>query len=285
MKPRFARPRGRKAWVAYLALGVIVFAAFLVASFPYDATVSSMLAPYHLRLIYDRQRISPPIGVALINVSVIPDGANPSDPLLQSPEVTLAPTFSALFMGRPGLHLRARLYDGMVKTTLRQHAGIIDLGFDVDAINPAQCVPLRSLGAIVEGRLSAVGTAHIVSPNFTDNSAEMTLDARQAVITLINGIGFPPVELGKVTGALQLSDGTLTIQRAQATGGDAEIEAAGSIQLGATVADSTVDLQFTLSPTPAGRDHLGFFLNLLPHHKDPASPYTLSGPLLQPNLS
>src|SRR5271154_3008714 len=99
MKSRFARPRGRKAWAAYLAVGVIVFVAFLVASFPYGATVSSMLAPYHLRLTYDRQQISPPIGVELINVNVIPDGSSPSDPVLQSPEVTLAPTFSALFMG------------------------------------------------------------------------------------------------------------------------------------------------------------------------------------------
>jgi type II secretion system protein N len=285
MKPRFARPRGRKAWAAYLAVGLIVFVIFLIASFPYGATVSSMLAPYHLRLTYDRQQISPPIGVELIDVSLIAAGVNPSDPLLQSPEVTVAPTFSALFMGQPGVRLRARLYDGIVKSTVRQHAGIVDLDFDLDLINPAKCVPLRSLGAIVEGRVSAAGTARIASPNLFDNSAQTTLDARQVVITLINGIGFPPIELGTVTGALHLSNGTLAIERAQATGGDAEIEAAGSIQLGATLADSTVDLQFTLAPTPAGREHLGFFLNLLPRRQDRATPYTLSGPLLQPNLS
>ncbi|HUN59918.1 MAG TPA: type II secretion system protein GspN [Candidatus Binataceae bacterium] len=285
MKQRFARPRGRKAWAAYLAVGGLVFAAFLISSFPYSATVSSMLAPYHLRLAYDRQRISPPIGVELINVSLIPDGAKPSDPLLQSPMVTLAPTFSALFMGHPGFHLRARLYDGIVKTNVSQRAGIIDFDFNVSAINPAQCLLFHALGAIVEGRVSAAGTARIVSPNLPDNSAELTVDAHQIVVTLINGIGFPPIELGNVTGAVQLSGGTLAIERAQATGGDAEIEAAGSIQLGATLADSTVDLQFTLNPTPAGRDHLGFFLNLLPHHQDPASPYILNGPLLQPNLS
>jgi type II secretion system protein N len=285
MKPRFARPRGRKAWAAYLAVGLTVFVIFLIASFPYDATVSSMLAPYHLRLTYDSQQISPPIGVELIDVSLIPADVNPSDPLLQSPEVTMVPTLSALFLGHPGLRLRARLYDGTVKTTVRQHAGIVDLDFDLDEINPAQCVPLHSLGAIVEGRFSAAGTARIVSPNLPDNIAQMMLDARQVVITVINGIGFPPIELGTVTGALHLSDGTLAIERAQATGGDAEIEAAGSIQLGARLADSTVNLQFTLTPTPTGREHLGFFLNLLPRRQDPTTPYTLSGPLLQPNLS
>lgn len=285
MKSRFARPWGRKAWAAYLVVGLIVFVIFLIASFPYGATVSSMLAPYHLRLTYDSQQISPPIGVELVGVRLMPAGVTQSGPLLQSPEVTLVPTLSALFLGHPGLRLRARLCDGTVKTTLRQHAGVIDLNFDLDEINPAQCGPLRSLGAIVEGRVSAFGTARIVSPNLPDNSAQMTLDGRQVVITLINGIGFPPVELGTVTGALHLSNGTIAIERAQAAGGDAEMEAAGSIQLGATLADSTVDLQFTLTPTPAGRDHLGFFLNMLPPRQDPATPYTLRGPLLQPNLS
>jgi type II secretion system protein N len=285
MKPRFARPLGRKAWAAYLAVGLVVFVIFLIGSFPYSATVSSMLAPYHLRLTYESQQISPPIGVELIDVSLMPTSANPSDPLLQSPEVTLVPTLSALFLGHPGLRLRARLYDGTVKSTMRQHAGIIDLNFDLDEINPAQCVPLRSVGAIIEGRISAVGAAHIVSPNLPDNSAQMTLDARQVVITLINGIGFPPIELGTVTGVMHLSNGTIAIERAQASGGDAEIEATGSLQLGATLAESTVDLQFTLTPTPAGRDHLGFFLNMLPPRRESATPYTLSGPLLQPNLS
>jgi type II secretion system protein N len=284
MRPRLARPLASKAWAAYLAVGAIVFVAFLIASFPYGATVSSMLAPYHLRLTYDRQQISPPIGVELTNVRLISASINP-DLMLQSPEVTLVPTFSALFMGRPGFHLRARLYDGIVTTTLWQRSGIVDLEFDLDSINAAQCVPLRSLGAIVEGRVSASGTARIVSPNLPDNTAQATVNASRVVITVVNGIGFPPVELGTLAGAVQLSDGMLTIKRARASGGDAEIEASGSIQLGASLADSTIDLQFTLNPTPTGRDHLGFFLNVLPHHQDPSIPYTLTGPLLKPNLS
>jgi type II secretion system protein N len=285
MKTRLARPRGRKALAAYLAIGFAIFVVFLIASFPYSAQVSSMLAPYHLRLTYDRQRISPPIGVDLFNVKLTAADINPADPLLQSPEVTLTPTLSALLLGRTGLHLRADLFDGVVKTTFRQRAGIVDLDFNLDAINPAQCVPLRSLGAIVEGRVSATGTARIVSPALPDNSAQMTLDARQVIITLINGVGFPPIEMGTVTGVLQLAQGSLAIQNFHAEGGDANIEAQGSIQLAANLADSTIMLQFTLQPTPAGRDHLGFFLNFLPHHDDPSTPYNLSGPLLTPNLS
>ncbi|HTT74470.1 MAG TPA: type II secretion system protein GspN [Candidatus Binataceae bacterium] len=284
MNRRFGRPRRRHV-LAYLAVGAIVFVIFLIASFPYSATISSMLAPYKLKLTYDRQQIRPPIGVELINVSLTPAGANSPDPLLRSPEVTLTPTLAALLFGRPGLSLRASLYDGLVKTTLWQRRGVVDLDFHLDSINPAQCVPLRSLGAIVDGRVSAVGTARIASPDLPDDSGQMTLDARQVVVTVINGIGFPPVELGKVTGELQLNHGTLALEHIHAEGGDADIEAQGSIQLGATLADSVIDLQFTLVPTPAGRQHLGFFLNILPHRQDPSAPYILSGPLLAPNLS
>jgi type II secretion system protein N len=281
---RFA-PGGRKALAAYIAAGLLGFVAFLVASFPYGATISSMLAPYHLRLNYERQRISLPIGAELINVSLLPAAGGQADPLLQSPEVTLAPTISALLLGRPGLHVTAKIYDGTARAAIRQHRGIVDLAFYLDAINPSRCAQLQALGAIVEGRISAAGTARIVSQSLPDNRAQMTIDGDNLVLTVVNGIGFPPVELGSVTGKLGLDQGTLTLSHIHAAGGDAEVDGSGTIWLGPTAADSTIDLQFTLNPTPAGRDHLGFFLNALPHHDDPSTPYNLSGPLLAPNLS
>ncbi|MGA2410204.1 MAG: type II secretion system protein GspN [Candidatus Binataceae bacterium] len=283
MKP--GRPRRRFALAAYFTAGAVVFFFFLVASFPYNATISSMLAPYHLKLTYDYQRISPPLGAKLINVSLEPIGADPADALLQSPEVTLAPTMAALFLGRPGLRVNAHVYDGLVKVTIHQRAGITDVAFNLSGINPAQCVPLRTIGAIVEGRIGGTGSATIGSQDLPDNSAQMTLDAQQVAITVINGIGFPPVELGHVTGNLQLAQGALAIDHFESEGGDAELEADGSIQIGPTLAGSTIELHFLLKPTPAGQDHLGFFLNFLPHHDDPDTPYVLSGPLLSPSLS
>ena len=285
MKPATQWPRRRITLAAYIAVGAVVFVLFLIASFPYNATISSMLAPYHLKLTYDYQRISPPIGAKLVNVSLAPIGAGPAGALLQSPEVTLAPTLAALLLGRPGLHVDAHLYDGLVKVTIHQRAGVTDLDFNLSAINPARCLPLRSIGAMVEGRIAGRGSARIASLDLPDNTAQMTLDAQQVALTVINGIGFPPVELGHVTGNLQLAQGALAIDHVRAEGGDAELEADGSIQIGQTLADSTIELRFSLKPTPSGRDHLGFFLNFLPHRADPDMPYVLSGPLLSPTLS
>jgi type II secretion system protein N len=285
MKARRFAPRRRKALAAYILAGLAVFILFLIASFPYDAAISSMLTPYHLRLTYDRQRVSLPIGAELLNVSLAPAGAGPADPLLQSPEVTLAPMLSALLPGRSGLRVTAEIYDGMARAAIRQHRGIIDLAFHLDALNPARCAPLQALGAIVEGRVSADGTARIVSPALSGNHAQMTIDGDNVVVTLVNGLGFPPVALGNITGVLRLDQSTVAIDHIHAAGGDADIDGSGTIQLGPTLAGSTVDLQFTLNPTPAGRDHLGFFLNALPRHPDPSAPYDLSGPLLAPTLS
>jgi len=281
---RFA-PRGRKALAAYIAAGLLGFVLFLIASFPYDATISAMLAPYHLRLTYQRQRISLPIGAELLNVSLSPAGGGPADPLLQSPEVTLAPTMSALLLGHPGLRVTARIYDGMVHAAIRQYRGIADVAFKVDAINPALCTQLQALGAIVDGRISALGTARIISPALPDNRAQISIEGDSVVLTIVNGIGFPPMALGSVTGEVGFDQGTVTLSHIHAAGGDAELDGGGTIQLGAALTDSTVDLQFRLNPTPAGRDHLGFFLNALPHHDDPSAPYNLSGPLLAPSLS
>jgi type II secretion system protein N len=285
MKAHGFAPRGRKALAVYVAAGLIVFVLFLIASFPYSATISSMLAPYHLRLTCQRQRISLPIGAELLDVSLEPAVAGQPNPLLKSPEVTLAPTLSALFLGSPGLRVTAHLYDGIAHFWIRRHRGATTIIFNLDAINPAHCAPLQALGAIVEGSISAAGRAHIVSPDLRDNSAEMTLNGGNVVLTVVNGIGFPPVILGNVTGMAKLAGGSMTITHLHADGGDASVDGAGTIWLGRTLADSTIEFHFTLAPTPAGRDHLGFFLNALPRHDDPSTPYTLTGPLLSAHLS
>src|SRR5579863_9741285 len=99
--------RGRSAAIACALLGVAVFASFLVADFPYDDTLTSMLAPYRLRLTYQSQRLSLPIGAKLTDVRLFSTAAGIDDEaLLESPAVTLAPTLAALLLGRTGMHVR-----------------------------------------------------------------------------------------------------------------------------------------------------------------------------------
>ena len=180
--PQARRLRGRRALIGYAILGVVVFVTFLVANFPYSDTVTNMLAPYKLKLVCDDQRLSPPIGAELRGVRLISTAGGNDQALLDSPAVTLAPTFASLFLGRPGLHVRADLYGGIVKATIGQRAGITNLTFTLDALDLADGRPLKRFGAVIDGRLSGNGSAVIAGPNIPDNSGRLTLDGRQLSI-------------------------------------------------------------------------------------------------------
>jgi type II secretion system protein N len=275
--------RGRFAMIACALIGVAVFASFLVADFPYGDTLASMLAPYQLKVTYQSQRLSPPIGAKLTDVRLFSTAGVTDEALLQSPAVTLAPTLAALLLGRPGMHVRADLYGGTIRVTLYQHAGTVDLNFSLDSLRLAESAPLRQLGAILDGSLSGTGTAHISGPSLPEDRAIVALVGDDLAVSIVHG--FPAIHLGTLTGNLQLDQGALKLTDVVARGADLDLKAAGTIQFGASPNDSTIDLTLYLNPTQSGRDHFGFFLKLLPHPPGPDAPYSIQGDLRSPSIS
>jgi type II secretion system protein N len=271
--------------VACVLLGAAVFASFLVADFPYGETLTSLLAPYRLKLTYSAQHLSVPIGAKLTNVRLFStaNAATDDDALLQSPAMTLAPTLASLLFGRPGLRVRADLYGGLVRLTLHQRGGAVNLDFDLDSLQLAQSAQLRALGAVVDGTLSGNGTAQINGPNLPDDSAAMNVSGDQLAFSIVNG--FPAIHLGTLTGNLKLERGAIKLDGFVGHGADLDLKADGTIQLGETPEDSTIDLTLYLDPTPAGRDHFGFFMKLLPHPPGPDAPFSIQGDLLSPSIS
>jgi len=281
--PATAIMRGRSAAIACALIGLAVFAAFLVADFPYGDTLTSMLAPYQLKLTYQSQRLSPPIGAQLTDVRLFSTAGNNDEALLQSPAVTLAPTLAALLFGRPGIHVRANLYGGTVHVTLYQHAQAVDLTFSLDSLRLADSVPLQQLGAVVKGNLSGTGNAHIAGPNLPADSGTMTIAGDNLAISIVHG--FPAIHLGTLTGNLELERSTLKLTDIVAHGADLDLKAAGTIELGASPEDSTIDVTLYLNPTQSGRDHFGFFMKLLPHPPGPDAPYSVQGYLTAPSMN
>jgi type II secretion system protein N len=271
--------------VACALLGAAVFASFLVADFPYGDTLTTLLAPYHLKLTYSAQRLSIPIGAKLTDVRLYSttNALAGTDALLQSPTMTLAPTVASLLLGRPGMHLRADLYGGLVRVTLHQRAGAVNLNFNLDSLQLSQSAQLRTLGAVVNGTLSGNGNAQINGPNLPDDNATMKISGDQLAVSIIDG--FPAIHLGTLTGNLRLEQGTLKLDGFVGHGADLDLKADGTIQLGETVEDSTIDLTLYLDPTPSGRDHFGFFMKLLPHPPGPDAPFNIQGDLLSPSIS
>jgi type II secretion system protein N len=261
--------------------GVLVFLAFLAASFPYADAISSMLAPLNLKLTYDAQHMSPPIGAELENVRLVSTAPGSAALLLQSPAIRLAPTLGSLILGRPGLRLRADLYGGVIRATVLRRGALVNVNFDLRGLDLHASDALRQFGTSLSGNVSAIGAAEVRSPDLPDDAGNLSLDGENVAVHVGD---FPPLHLGAIQGVLRLSGGTVTLTDVTANGEDLALEAAGSIQLAADLADSTLELHVSLHPTSAGRDHFGLFINMLPH--SPAEgPYLVSGPILSPSIS
>jgi len=275
---------GRRKWLfaAYAVFGAATFTAFLVASFPYDDSVSSILSPFKLKLVYQEQRMSPPLGATLENVRLV-SVANSEDQLvLESPNVTLAPTLGSLLLGRPGIKVYATLFGGVAQATVRPRSGVVNLSFDLSGLSLVQSDPLRQLGASLSGTISAAGSAELRNPSIPDSTGNFTLDGKNVALQIVSGL--PPIRLGAVTGKLALDRGTVRLERVEAHGADLELNATGTIQLAQDLPDSEVELRVSLKPTASGSAHFALFLNLLPH--PPAvGPYTVEGRLVALSIS
>ncbi|MGH8012334.1 MAG: type II secretion system protein GspN [Candidatus Binataceae bacterium] len=274
--------RGRWAIAAYVIFGAILFVIFLVASFPYGATLSSFLTPFKLKVAYQGQTINLPLGARLHNVKLI-SMAGPNDGvLLRSKNVTLAPTLGSLFMGSPGLNINAALYGGSVHASVHRRAHLVDVNFNLNSLDLADNLQLINMGAVVRGFLSGQGDAEIAGSNLVENNGDFTLSANR--LSVQPSPGFPAIHFGTVFGKFRVSNGVMYIRQLEAHGGDAEIEVHGSVQFDPEdPAESEIKATMYLNPTPEGRHHLGLLLNFLPHPPS-AGPYQLSGTLASPAI-
>jgi type II secretion system protein N len=275
-------PRGKWLIAIYGVFGLAVFVTFVAASFPYSDALSSLLAPYQMKLVYQSQRMNMPIGARLEDVRLLSTIGSAPELILSSPDVTLAPALGSLLLGRPAISVSADLYGGTVSATIYQRAGATNLSFVLSALSLAQSEPLRQLGTKLDGNVSGIGTAELKSPLLPDNKARISLDSRDVVVEIADGA--PPIRLGTVSGILSLEDGVVTMHDVEAHGGDLEVKAEGTLRLDPDIEQSDVEMQLSLVPTPSGREHFGLFLKMLPHPPE-EGPYDVSGPLMSPNVT
>jgi len=274
--------RERRAIIGYVSLGALLFVAFLAASFPYGDTLTSILAPYKLKVVYQSQHMSAPIGAALIKVRLISTADPSGQALVQSSEVRLAPTIGSLFFGRPGLNLRADLYGGTVSASIHRKGAMVDLSFAIRSVSLDDSDPLHELGALMSGHITGAGSAEIADGEIAQDTGQLALSADDLSVNVMSG--FPPIRLGALTGNVRLVDGTLKISGVEGHGADVNLKADGTVELAQNVADSPVDLKVFLDPTPEGRARLRLFLGFLPHPPGSA-PYLVRGRLAAPSIS
>ncbi len=281
---RSSKGLSQRRWIAIgvVLAGLFIFAAFLIASFPYNDTVSQLLAPYRLKLVYEEQRMSLPIGVKFERVSLYDEKQSPRRLIVQSPAVRLAPVISSLLFARPELKLDADLYGGSFRLRLRQMAPVVKADFEADSLSLAESQPLRQFGVALTGLASGNGTASLSNGDLMQDKGDMQLRGSDVTVEITSG--FPKITLGSVSGHFEMANGVVAFNDVEVHGGDVEAHADGEIHLAPDLEESTIAVHLNLTPTQSGRDHFGILFNMLPHPPS-EGPYEITGPLRSPRIS
>ncbi len=265
----------------YAAIALLVFLMFLIADFPYSDALSTFLAPAGLAVDYQGQHLSLPFGARLDNVRVRYARDPAGSPIVESRTVTLSPTIGSLLFGRPGLRLRADLYDGSIRATVSRSGRTTDLSF---ALNDVELADFRGLNLGLGGRLTGDGSIELdgAGAQAIDGAGVLQLSGRRLSIRFSPAL--PPVQLDVASGRFRIDKRTLSIESLEGRGPDFSLSANGTIQLAQSLPESSVDLTIQFVPTASGARRYGPLLGLLPHPPD-AHPYILRGPLLFPSIS
>jgi len=273
--------RRRLVRAAYVAVGLALFAAYLIATFPYSTTLSKVLAPMGLEVSSASQSAGFPFGARLAGVRLSSTGSASAAPLIESPAVTIAPSFLSLLTLHPGVRVKAALYDGVVQVTLRPSGGGTAVSYDLDSVDIARQRLFAIPGAAASGTLSGSGDLWL-SPDAIAETGEGRLSA--AGLTLTSAIATAPIRLGDGHSEFKLDHGTLTIEQLKTSGGDLSVIAEGTIRIAPDPGQSELAIEFTLAPAPDAAANLAVLLTLLPHPPGP-QPYRLTGTLGAPRIS
>jgi len=285
--PTHARPqRLHRSWhvkLGYAVFGLVVFAGFLFATFPYTATFSKVLAPMGFEFSSASQSINFPFGAELTQVRVSSMTAAAQNPVIECPVMTIAPSLLSLLTFQPGVRVKANLYDGIARATIRPSGGGTAISYSLDAVNIARQRLFALPGdAAASGTMSGHGKLWFSPIDLTTDSGNGEMSG--AGLAISSDFLNAPIRLGNAQAKFKVDRGFLTIEELKTSGGDVILTASGTIQLAADPAESTVAIQFTVVPTPAAASRLSLLFAILPRHPG-HEPYQLTGTLSAPQIS
>ncbi len=258
-----------------------LFAAYLISTFPYSATLTKVLAPMGLVVSSTSQSASFPFGARLSGVRLVSTRPASGGLLIESPAVTIAPAFLSMLTMHPGVRVKAALYDGVVNVMIRPSGGGTAISYNLDSVELARQQLWTIPGASAAGALSGSGNL-LLSPDDIAESGDGALSA--AGLTFTSALASSPIRLGDGHSEFKLDQGTLTIEHLATSGGDLTLTAEGTVQLAPDPGQSELAIQFTLSTAPAAASQLAVLLAILPHPPGP-EPYHLTGTLNSPRVS
>src|SRR5712692_236220 len=240
-----SRWRTRSVRLAYAVFGFLLFAGFLFATFPYTATLSKVLAPLGFEFSSASQSIRFPFGAELTQVRVSSMTPAALNPVVECPLMTIAPSLLSLLALQPGVRVKANLYDGIARATIRPSGGGTAISYDLDAVNIARQRLFALPGdAAASGTMSGHGKLWFSPTDLATDSGDGEMSGAELAITsdFLNA----PIRLGNAQAKFKLGRGLLTIENLRTSGGDLILSASGTIQLAPDPAQSSVAIQFTI---------------------------------------
>ncbi len=262
-------------------LALTLFAAYLISTFPYSATLSKVLGPMGLKVSSESQRASFPFGAQLSDVRLMSTRPTSAGLIVESPAVTIAPAYLSMLTMHPGVRVKAALYDGVVNVTLRPSGDGTAISYDLNSIEIARQQLWTIPGASAAGALSGSGNL-LLSFGGNAETGDGVLSATG--LTLTSALASSPIRLGNGHSKFKLDEGTLTIEELATSGGDLTLTAEGTVQLAPDPAQSELAIQFTLTTSPAANSQMAMLLAVLPHPPGP-QPYHLTGTLNNPRVN
>ncbi len=179
--------------------------------------------------------------------------------LLDIEQLSIAPQWSTLLSGDPGVQLHGRVMNGTITTGLQKggavNARAMGLNFDVPVQKP---IPFNIVGTLNEATFdSSIG----LSPQ-TQTGLSLRLDDVSILGLEVLKADSKGLSLGEIALEVDGQGRALRINTLTAKGGDLEVNGDGTLQIGRTAATSRIKLALQVRPTSNADSDIAVLLQL-----------------------
>jgi type II secretion system protein N len=249
----------------------MLFAVFLVATFPHDLllqrALQSATAGTAFRVDAGGGRVGWALAYALDSLRLRTRAAD-VEPVLEAEALRFAPSWLGLLRGSPyPLGITATLYGGTLRGTIDPRPAGFRIDARLDDVDLARYTGLRPL---VDGRLRGRLQAAVNldgggrGPAAAGGSIELRIPGLALESAKVRGITVPDLHFGEVHLTGTVKNGRLEIAELVANGEEVSVRGEGNVLLRAPLETSPLVVDLTVTPAPGIPDALRLAVNLLP---------------------
>jgi len=283
---------GGRLTLLYIGYTAVLFAVFLLLTFPYEPLVRSVLSGINrgpVSVDVTGVRFAWLNGLELTGMRVSPPGDGHT-PYLECSRLWVWPALGALVRGNPyDLLMNAELYGGNARGEIWMADGGVRGALhwrDADVGRYRTVTSLLDEGQ-VNGRLSGQleFETRAGKPEASQVSGEVLLEAATLVGAKINGFGVPDIRFRQAKVKFTLRGDRLELQEFTATG-DVGVQASGHMVLRDPLTESVLNVRATIEQSLATPDAIKGLVALIPRApgSKPDAPISVSGTLGRPRV-